>query len=96
MFRILAVLIVLVFFACTGGEPAVQQGSTTNQQAAAGPADGAPPNEQMIDCLNRFRENKYSEAITACRQALGSNPGDPQIQKAIELSEQALKENGGM
>lgn len=94
MFRILALLVLLAFSACTGGEPAGEQGSTARQQPAEAAPAGGPPNEQMVTCLNRFREKKYDEALTACRKALDSNPGDPQILKAIELSEQALKKEG--
>jgi hypothetical protein len=90
MFRSLVLLTLLVLFACTGGEPAGQQESTVNEPAAEGAA-GVPPDQQMINCLNHFREKRYDEALRICRQALASNPGDPQIMKAIELSEQALK-----
>jgi Flp pilus assembly protein TadD len=105
MFRLFALLVFLVFSACTGGEPmGGEQGSVAKEQAPAaqeqpaaeapgGPA--VPPDEQMVNCLNRFREKKYDEAVTTCRKALESNPGDPQILKAIELSEEALKEKGG-
>lgn len=93
MIRMLVVLMALMFCACTdGGQPATQQGSTAHEQPAGGSA-AEPPDQQMISCLNRFREKKYEEAIAVCGQALKSNPGDPQIQKAIELSKEAL--NGG-
>jgi hypothetical protein len=93
MFRVLAILILLVFSACSGGESNTQQGSEADE--AAGGGAGSPPDAQMVNCLNRFREKKYEEALAVCRQALASNPGDPQILKAIELSEQALKQDGG-
>jgi hypothetical protein len=94
MLRILVLLMVLVFASCSGGEPTARQESPASEQAAE-EESGVPPDEQMVACLNRFREKRYDEAITVCGQALRSNPGDPQIMKAIELSEQALKENGG-
>lgn len=94
MFRILVLSMFLVFCACNnGGEPTAQQGSAASEKAGEGASGGVPPDEQMVTCLNRFREKKYDEAITVCNQALRSNPGDPQILKAIELSEEAL--NGG-
>jgi hypothetical protein len=96
MFRILMLLMILVLSACNGGEPTAQQGSVANEpgtNAAAAGAGGAP-DEELVACLNRFREKRYDEAVTVCGQALRNNPGDPQILKAIELSQDALKENG--
>jgi hypothetical protein len=95
MLRILVLLVLLVFVSCTGGEPTGQQESAPGGQAAEDVGGGGPPDQQMVECLNRFREKKYDEAIRVCRAALASNPGDPQILKAIEMSEQALKEEGG-
>jgi tetratricopeptide (TPR) repeat protein len=95
MFRILVLWMVFVLSACNGGEPTAQQGSAANEQGANAAADNGAPDEQLVACLNRFREKRYDEAITVCGQALRNNPGDPQILKAIELSQQALKENGG-
>ena len=69
MLRILVLSILLVCSACTDRGTTEQQSRPAEQPAveSAGeaPAATGPPNQQMVECLNRFREKKYEEAIEA-------------------------------
>ena len=72
------------------GAPAGQEAAAPAGQEAAAPSDpkGRTP---FIFCLDLIREKRFEEALTACQEAEKTNPGDPQILKAIEMA----KENTG-
>ena len=88
----LSLFALLGIAACTNDQTnpgGTSPGAPAGQEAAA-PSDpkGRTP---FIFCLDLIREKRFEEALTACQEAEKTNPGDPQILKAIEMA----KENTG-
>lgn len=89
----LTIFVLLGIAACTN-----DQTSPTETTSGAPPADQAvAPSDPkgrtpFIYCIDLIREKRFEEALTACREAEKSQPGDPQLLKAIEMAEQ---ETGG-
>ena len=93
MRRLALMVLLLGLTACTGGQSGQPEPNTSAESAPApgeqpgGPVD-AKGRSSFIHCLDLFRERRFAEALTVCREAEKENPGDPQVLKAIELSEQ--------
>ena len=93
------VLIVMLFgiAGCVNDEPPGGQPAPAGQ-AAAPAAGGAPSDAKgrspFTHCLDLIRERNFDQALTICREAEKTNPGNPEIQKAIQMAQEATSGGG--
>jgi hypothetical protein len=87
------VLVLLFALACQSEKPTASAPAAAEKKqeaappAAAGSAPDAKGRSPFVHCLDLIREQRYPEALTVCREADKANPGDPQVQRAIEIAE---------
>ena len=98
MRRLVLIVMLLGIAGCVNDEPQGGQPAPAGQAAAPAPAGGAPSGANgrtpFTHCLDLIRERNYEQALTICREAEKTNPGNPEIQKAIQMAEEA-KGGGG-
>jgi hypothetical protein len=103
MRRLALTLLLISLTACNSGQSAKTEPNTSAEPAAApaaGPGGPGGPGDAgdrtpFIHCLDLFRERRYAEALKVCREAEKLTPGDPQLLKAIELSEKETGQSAG-
>ena len=89
--RRLAIIVMLLGIAgCVNDEP--QGGGAAPAGHGAAPAGGpsdAKGRSPFTHCLDLIRERNYEQALTICKDAQKADPGNPEIQKAIQMAEEA-------
>jgi hypothetical protein len=97
MRRLALIVMLLALAGCVNDEPPGGQPAPANHAAA--PAAGGAPSEAkgrtpFTHCLDLIRERNFEQALAICREAEKSNPGNPEIQKAIQMAQEATSGGG--
>jgi hypothetical protein len=75
---------------CVNDEPQGGQSAPAGHGAApAGGPSEAKGRTPFTHCLDLIRERSYEQALTVCKDAQKTDPGNPEIQKAIQMAEEA-------
>lgn len=94
MIRLIVTIFVFAMLACGGSDTAqtgdaAPAGSSGGEMAAA-PDTPEPPatvDPKVQGCLDLIRQSKFQEALPVCLAALKVDPGNEQVQTAVEKAQ---------
>jgi hypothetical protein len=94
MMRLIVTVFVFAVLACGGSDTAptgeaAPEGAAGGEMAAA-PDTPEPPatvDPKVQGCLDLIRQSKYQEALPVCLAALKIDPGNQQVQDAVEKAQ---------
>ena len=93
MMRLIVMIFVFAVLAC-GGSDTVQTeaagGAAPGGESASAPDTPEPPatvDPKVQGCLDLIRQSKYQEALPVCLAALKIDPGNQQVQDAVNKAQ---------
>ena len=90
MTRLIVTIFVFAVLACGGsdtGETGAAGGAAPGGESASAPATPEPSateDPKVQGCLNLIRQSEYQEALPMCLAALKIDPGNQQVQDAVD------------
>ena len=90
MMRLIVTVFVFAVLACGGsdtGETGAAGGAAPGGESASAPETPEPSvtvDPKVQSCLDLIRQSKYQEALPVCLAALKIDPGNQQVQDAVD------------